>query len=91
MNAIDGVGAVMARSHWLKPLRKMPSERVSIYRLIAQLRTCRTLNAPDTSDSPVAGKTIVFTGTLEKMTRGEAKARAEALGAKVSGSVSSKD
>ncbi len=45
--------------------------------------------APATG-SPIAGKTVVFTGTLATMTRGEAKARAEALGAKVAGSVSKK-
>lgn len=45
---------------------------------------------PDTSGSPIAGKTVVFTGTLEKMGRNEAKAQALALGAKVAGSVSKK-
>ena len=45
---------------------------------------------PARTDSPVDGRTVVFTGTLEKMTRAEAKARAEALGAKVAGSVSAR-
>jgi DNA ligase (NAD+) len=54
------------------------------------LLTVADFSAPAVQETPVAGKTVVFTGTLEKMSRGEAKARAEALGAKVAGSVSRK-
>jgi DNA ligase (NAD+) len=56
--------------------------------LAAEL-TIRDAEAPR-SDTAVAGKTVVFTGALERMTRDEAKARAESLGAKVAGSVSKK-
>ncbi|MCB2107050.1 MAG: NAD-dependent DNA ligase LigA [Rhodobacteraceae bacterium] len=46
--------------------------------------------SPSVSGSPIAGKTVVFTGNLESMTRSEAKAKAQSLGAKVAGSVSKK-
>ncbi|MEQ9259348.1 MAG: NAD-dependent DNA ligase LigA [Roseovarius sp.] len=84
---IDGVGQVMARS--LVTAFAQEHERASIDRLTAHLEI-EDAAQPVAADSPVAGKTVVFTGTLEKMTRAEAKARAEALGAKVSGSVSAK-
>lgn len=85
--SIDGVGTVMATS--LVTAFAQENERASIDRLVAHL-TVNEAKRPDTSGSPVAGKIVVFSGTLEKMTRAEAKARAEALGAKVSGSVSAK-
>ncbi len=85
--AIDGVGAVMAAS--LVTTFQQAAERASIDRLVAELQI-EDAAAQGDVDSPVSGKTVVFTGSLEQMTRAEAKARAEALGAKVSGSVSSK-
>jgi DNA ligase (NAD+) len=54
------------------------------------LLSVKDFSAPAAQETPVAGRTVVFTGTLETMSRGEAKARAEALGAKVAGSVSKK-
>lgn len=85
--SIDGVGAVMAAS--LVRAFHQAGERGSIDRLVAQLEI-EPAEAPAVADSAIAGLTLVFTGTLEKMTRAEAKARAEALGAKVAGSVSAK-
>ncbi|MCZ8080761.1 MAG: NAD-dependent DNA ligase LigA [Rhodobacteraceae bacterium] len=82
----DGIGPVLALS--LSDTLANPEERASIARLVAHLEVLPP-EARATA-SPVAGLTVVFTGSLEKMTRAEAKARAEALGAKVAGSVSAK-
>jgi DNA ligase (NAD+) len=65
-----------------------PHNRELVENLVAQVKVQDAERAA--TDSPVAGKTVVFTGSLEKMTRDEAKAMAERLGAKVSGSVSKK-
>jgi DNA ligase (NAD+) len=85
--AIDGVGTTLATA--LVTAFAQPAERAMIDRLVTRL-TIADVAAPASAGSPVAGKTVVFTGTLERMTRAEAKARAEALGAKVAGSVSAK-
>ncbi|KMK67377.1 NAD-dependent DNA ligase LigA [Puniceibacterium sp. IMCC21224] len=85
--AIDGVGNVMAQS--LVASFRQEAERASIERLVAHLNI-QAAEQRNTDGSPVAGKTVVFTGTLERMTRAEAKARAETLGAKVAGSVSAR-
>ena len=57
--------------------------------LTAEL-SIKAYDAPDMGDSPVVGKIVVFTGALETLSRAEAKAKAESLGAKVAGSVSKK-
>lgn len=85
--AIDGIGEVVAAS--IVEFFKEPRNLEVVDRLLQEI-TPIDAEAPVVSGSPVAGKTVVFTGSLEKFTRDEAKARAESLGAKVSGSVSKK-
>jgi len=87
LNAISGVGETLAGS--LVDYFHEPLNRAAVDRLVAEL-AIEDVAAPSTAGSPIAGKTVVFTGTLERMTRAEAKARAEALGAKVAGSVSAR-
>ncbi|MFM7346831.1 MAG: NAD-dependent DNA ligase LigA, partial [Tagaea sp.] len=84
--AIDQVGEALAAD-----IAAFFAEKHNLEALddLADFVAAVPLEKPKT-DSPVAGKTIVFTGTLEKMSRDEAKARAQALGAKVAGSVSKK-
>ncbi|MBZ5758506.1 MULTISPECIES: NAD-dependent DNA ligase LigA [unclassified Rhizobium] len=87
LNAIEGIGEVVARA--IVEFYKEPRNSEVIERLLREVRP-QDAEQPKASGSPVAGKTVVFTGTLEKMTRDEAKAKAESLGAKVAGSVSKK-
>ncbi|MES2862062.1 MAG: NAD-dependent DNA ligase LigA [Pseudomonadota bacterium] len=84
---VAGVGPVAARA--IADFFHEPHNRDVVDALIAELSTIVDAERPK-SDTPVAGKTVVFTGALERFTRDEAKARAESLGAKVSGSVSKK-
>jgi DNA ligase (NAD+) len=84
---IDGIGPAMAED--LIAFFSEPHNMDEVDDLEAQL-TITDFEAPTTTGSPVAGKTVVFTGSLERITRNEAKARAESLGAKVAGSVSKK-
>ncbi|WP_414696325.1 NAD-dependent DNA ligase LigA [Parasphingorhabdus sp.] len=86
ITAIDGVGPTVAEA--LADFFHEPHNRAVWDDLLSEV------SPPDyiveTRDSAVAGKTVVFTGKLETMSRDEAKAQAEALGAKASGSVSAK-
>jgi DNA ligase (NAD+) len=84
--SIDGVGPGQVQA--LRQFFSAETNREVIDRLLQQI-TLIPAEAPSL-DSPVAGKTVVFTGKLERMSRDEAKARAQTLGAKVSGSVSKK-
>ncbi|HEY0212913.1 MAG TPA: NAD-dependent DNA ligase LigA [Paenirhodobacter sp.] len=85
--SIDGIGLTSARS--LVTSLNHSADRPAIERLMDYV-TAEPVEQRAATDSPISGQTLVFTGTLERMTRAEAKARAEALGAKVAGSVSPK-
>jgi DNA ligase (NAD+) len=86
LNALDGIGAVMAES-----ITQFFAERHNVDVVDELLKhVTPTALAAVAASSPVSGKTVVFTGALEMMTREEAKSMAERLGAKVSGSVSKK-
>jgi DNA ligase (NAD+) len=83
---VEGIGPVVAES--VVDFFAEPHNEAALDRLLAEV-TVEPMPALE-SGHPLAGKTIVFTGSLEKMTRDEAKAFAERLGAKVSGSISAK-
>jgi DNA ligase (NAD+) len=86
LNAVEGIGEVVADA--IVEFFKEPHNREALDRLLDEVTVTPMEEAR--SDSPVAGKTVVFTGSLEQMTRDEAKAMAERLGAKVAASVSKK-
>jgi len=85
LDAIEGIGLTVAES--VREFFAEKHNRDALKRLLKEVEV-KEAPAPSTKGSPVAGKTVVFTGSLEKMTRAEAKARAESLGAKTAGSVS---
>ncbi len=85
IDSIDGVGPAVAEA--LYDFFSEPHNEKELDALLPHL----TLEPmPEVESSPVAGKTVVFTGALERLTRDEAKAQAERFGAKVAGSVSKK-
>jgi DNA ligase (NAD+) len=86
MDALDQIGDTVIES--VKAYFGESHNRGIVERLVRQVKIL-DVERPKT-DSKIVGKTVVFTGTLEKMTREEAKAQAERLGAKAAGSVSKK-
>ena len=87
LNDINGIGEDMAAD--IVGFFAEPHNRQLIDDLLREIEVT-DFEAPRIAHSKIAGKTVVFTGTLTVMTRSEAKARAEALGANVAGSVSKK-
>ncbi len=86
LSAVEGVGPVVAEA--VADFFAEPRNEAALDALVREVRI-EPMEAV-AAGHPLAGKTVVFTGSLERMTRDEAKAIAERLGAKVSGSISAK-
>jgi DNA ligase (NAD+) len=86
LDNVDGIGTVVIEA--LADFFREPHNVNIVHQLAKELRVRDAEKVA--SDSPVSGKTVVFTGTLMKLTRAEAKANAESLGAHVASSVSAK-
>lgn len=84
LSHIEGIGPIVAQS--ILDFFKEPHNRKLIHDLLTEVKVQPA--KPVAIGSALSGKILVFTGTLKNMTRGEAKARAEELGAKVTGAVS---
>jgi DNA ligase (NAD+) len=87
LTSIGGIGPVVAEA--IVEFFREGHNEAMLDALLAEV-SIEPMETPASANSPVAGKTVVFTGSLEQMTREEAKAMAERLGAKVAGSVSKK-
>ena len=86
LEAIEGIGPTIAEA--LAEFFREPRNRRLVDELAREVEI-EPVEAPAAAvASPLAGRTVVFTGELARMSRSEAKQRAEALGARVSGSVS---
>ncbi len=88
LTAIDQIGPAVAGD--IADFFLEEHNRQALDDLIGQLQRVEDFVPSARTDSPVAGKTVVFTGSLQTLSRDEAKARAQELGAKVAGSVSAK-
>jgi DNA ligase (NAD+) len=90
LEAIDEIGPKMAQSiveFFAKPEAQHVIESLKVAGVNMTYKGPKLMN-PEDIESPFAGKTVVLTGTLEQLSRNEAKEKLEAMGAKVTGSVS---
>jgi DNA ligase (NAD+) len=88
LTAIDQIGPAVAGD--IADFFSEDHNRKALDDLIGQMDLIEDFVVANRTDSPVAGKTVVFTGSLQNLSRDEAKAQAQNLGAKVAGSVSAK-